>query len=412
MTVLEIKAARFDISQKMGEKLKSTDPAAKAEWQVLRDTHDALYARQMALEKQEEIDRELSGVRKRSDEGPRLGNEGELGGGGELSARDQNRATQEYRKAFLHLCRTGKENYETRALSSSGDGSTLIPLGFERELEIKLKDYSGMRQACRILHTDQGNNITWPTVDDTSDIGAIIAESAGVTTADPTFSSVTLGSSLISSKQVIVPIQVLQDSAIDLEQYLGEAFSIRIGRAMEAAYTTGAASITGLITALVTATGRNVQALGAKGNSNNVGDTPLNSIGTVDLGNLTAALDPAYVKKSSFMAGASVWNKLRAQLDAYGRPIWQVSVASGEPDKVWGRPFYYNQNMAGIGAGNISMILGDFSKYLIRDSLGFTMAVQRELYITNHQIGFLAFCRTDGKLLQPSAFVYLQHPLS
>ena len=40
------------------------------------------------------------------------------------------------------------------------------------------------------------------------------------------------------------------------------------------------------------------------------------------------------------------------------------------------------------------------------------MAVQRELYIVNHQIGFLAFCRTDGKLLQPSAFVYLQHPLS
>jgi HK97 family phage major capsid protein len=112
--------------------------------------------------------------------------------------------------------------------------TTLIPLGFQNTLEIKLKDYSGMRQACRILHTDTGANIIWPCADDTTDIGAIVAESAAVTTADPTFTSVTLSSSLISSKQVIVPIQVLQDSAIDLEGYLSEAFSIRIGRAMEA----------------------------------------------------------------------------------------------------------------------------------------------------------------------------------
>jgi HK97 family phage major capsid protein len=411
MTIVEMRAARHEISLKMRDLLKSKDADAPARWQVLDDEQEAWRVKIAAAEnrKTEALERDLAQVLHPGK--PRLGNEDEWDQR-ELTPSDQNRATPEYRKAFLHLCRTGKEDFETRALSSSGDGSTLIPLGFQRELEIKLKDYSGMRQACRILHTETGANIIWPTADDTTDIGAIVAESAGVTTQDPTFSSVTLSSSLISSKQVIVPIQVLQDSAIDLEGYLSEAFSIRIGRAMEANYTTGSGTITGLITALVAAGGRSVLAVGAHGNSNNAGDTALNSLGTADLSALTAALDPAYVKNASFMASAQVWNKLRSQLDAYGRPLWSVSVAAGEPDKVWGRPFFYNQNMAAIGAGNISMLLGNFDKYIIRDSLGFTLAVQRELYITSHQIGFLAFCRTDGKLLQPSAFVYLTHPLS
>jgi len=409
-SVIEMRAARHEISLKMRELLKSKDADAPARWQVLDDEQEAWRVKIEAAEtrKTEALERDLAQVLHPGR--PRLGNEeyNQV----ELTASDEHRNTPEYKAAFLKLCRTGKESYETRALSSSGDGSTLIPLGFQRELEIKLKDYSGMRQACRILHTDTGANIIWPTADDTSDIGAIVAESAAVSAADPTFSSVTLSSSLISSKTCIVPIQVLQDSAIDLESYLSEAFSIRIGRAMEANYTTGSGSITGLLTALVAAGGRSVLAVGAHGNSNNAGDTDLNSVGTADLGNLSAALDPAYLKNASFMASSQVWNKLRSQLDAYGRPLWSVSVAAGEPDKVWGRPFFYNQNMASIGAGNISMILGNFQKYLIRDSLGFTLAVQRELYILNHQIGFLAFCRTDGKLLQPSAFVYLQHPLS
>jgi HK97 family phage major capsid protein len=58
------------------------------------------------------------------------------------------------------------------------------------------------------------------------------------------------------------------------------------------------------------------------------------------------------------------------------------------------------------------MLFFDPSKYLIRDSLGVTFVVLREKYIENHQLAFLAFARTDGKLLQPAAGVYLQHPAS
>lgn len=407
---LRLRAERKAISEQMRSLLTSTSPNAAEQWRTLDTAQEALRVRIEGIE-QDGIERDLSDNRNNFQR-PNIQGNGFDDEQRTLSAIDQHRSTPEYRKAFLHLCRTGKESYETRALSSTGDGETLIPLGFQRELEIKLKDFSGMRQACRILKTDTGNNLTWPTVDDTSSSGEIVAESGAATQADPPFSSVTLGSSLISSKQVIVPIQVLQDAAISVEQYLEEAFAVRIGRRMEAEYTNGTGTIAGLLPALVTATGRSVLAVGAHGNSNNSGDTDLNTVGTADLSALVSKLDPAYAKNASFMASAQVWNKLRSQTDAYGRPLWSVSVAAGEPDKVWGKPFYYNQQMDAIGAGKTSMLLGDFSKYIIRDSLGFTLAVQRELYIVNHQIGFLAFCRTDGKLLQPSAFAYLQHPLS
>jgi HK97 family phage major capsid protein len=404
---IRLRAERKQISEQMRNLLTSTSPNAAEQWRALDTAQEAMRVRIEAIE-QDGIEKDLSTANRSSFQLPNVGSGYE--DQRTLSPQDEARSTLEYKKAFLTLARTGKETFETRALSSTGDGQTLIPLGFERDLEQKLKSYSGMRQACRILKTATGAPLVWPCVEDTSNIGAIVAESAGVTAADPTFTSVTLGSSLISSKEVICPIQVIQDSGIDVEAYLASAFATRIGRSMEANYTTGSGTITGLITALVAAGGRSVAAVGANANSGNAGDNSDNSIGTADLGDLVSALDPAYTENAAFMANASVWNKLRGQLDKYGRPIWQVSVAGGEPDTCWGKKYYYNQQMAAIGAGNISMLFGDFSKYIIRDSLGVTFVVLREKYIENHQLAFLGFARTDGKLLQPSAFVYLQHP--
>ena len=407
---LRLRAERKQIAETMRSLLNSTSPNAAEQWHKLDEAQEELRKKIEAIET-DGIERDLSTTKiDRQRPNPNSGYEDQRS----LTPQEEVRSSLEYRKAFETFIRTGKESYETRALSSTGDGETLIPIQFQKELEVKLKSYSGMRQACRIIQTATGANLTWPTVDDTGNTGEILAESAAVHQLDPTFDAVTLGSSLISSKQVIVPIQVVQDSAVNLEQYLSEAFAVRIGRTMEANYTAGTGAITGIMTALVAAGGRSVNAVGANSNSGNAGDTALTSVGTDDLGNLVAALDPAYRVSPycGFMANSTTWDKLRRQQDRYGRPIWQTSVAAGEPDKVWGFPYFYNQNMEAIGASKKSLLFGDFSKYIIRDSLGISLCIYRELYMPNHQLGFQAFARTDGKLLQPSAFVYLLHPAS
>jgi HK97 family phage major capsid protein len=103
---------------------------------------------------------------------------------------------------------------------------------------------------------------------------------------------------------------------------------------------------------------------------------------------------------------------VRKTKDKYGRPIWQVSLADGVADTILGFPFFFNQDMDGIGAGKISMVFGDFTKYIIRDVLGVSVVRYNELYMPNHQIGYQAFMRTWGALLQADAFAYLVHPLS
>ena len=281
-------------------------------------------------------------------------------------------------------------------------------------METKLKYYAGLRNICRIIKTATGNPLPWPTMDDTSNTGEFLAEAAGISNADPTFSNVTLGANLVSSKQVLVSVQLEQDSAFDMSSMLSDAFAVRIGRTLDAAFLTGDGSttpITGLLTALIAAGGRSVLAVGASANDG-VG-TDLNSIGSDDYSSLIDKLDYAYQRPTNkFVFNQKTFNTLRKLKDKYGRPVYQTSLADKTEDTIFGYGFQIDNAVANIGAGNISVLYGDFSKYLIRDVLGFTIVRFNELYIVNHQRGYQAFCRTDGKLLQPAAFSYLIHPQS
>jgi HK97 family phage major capsid protein len=209
-------------------------------------------------------------------------------------------------------------------------------------------------------------------------------------------------------------VQLETDSAFDIASVLNNAFAKRIARATEPTYLTGNGSgqPNGLLTALATAGNTPVLAVGANANSGSEGDTDLNSLGSEDFSNLIDALDPDYRPNASFMANSTSWSRVRRTLDKYGRPIWATSLQTGDPDKVYGYKWYNNQQMSGIGAGNKSLIFGDFNSYCIRDVVGFALIRYAELFMQNYQRGYQAFIRTDGQLLQPAAFAVLQHPLS
>jgi HK97 family phage major capsid protein len=335
---------------------------------------------------------------------------------------DEIRSTPAYRKGFHQWLRTGEHTPELRALltDESTGGQTLIPIGFQREIDIRLKSFAGLRQACRIITTPTGNTLNWPTADDTTNTGEFLEEGTetGLDTNDPNFGNVAFTSNLLSSKTVTVSVQLATDAFESVEGILADMFAIRLARTSEPAYLSGNGDgePNGLLTALATAayTGGPsgsyiVLANGANANSGAAGDTEINSIGTGDIDNLYSALDPAYQANASFMANSTTWQKLRSQLDKYGRPIWVVSLSEGTPDKIWGRPIYVNQQMSGIGASNISMICGDFRHYAIRDVVGPTMVRFNELFMQSYRLGFQMFLRTDGQLLQPAAFTVLQH---
>jgi HK97 family phage major capsid protein len=415
MKNLELRQERHAISLQMAELLNSTAADAMSQWKTLNEKQEALRVKIDAIESTEKLAKELEAVR--NVERPNVG--ADLPSAATPSARALAlRATDSYKAEFETFLRTGKMSpamHEARALVAAS--STLVPQGFEDELIIKLKAWGGMTRVCRTISTSTGNPLPWPNADDTTNVGEWLTEAAGVGTADPTFSNVTLGANKLSSKQVKLSVELEQDSAFNIAELLVNMFARRMGTTANAAFTVGDGTstygtITGLINALVTATGRNVLALGANSNSGVAGDTALNSIGTDDLSNLITAVDPAYRAGAKFVANQSAWDKLRNLKDKYGRPIWQVSLASGVPDSILGYSYDYNQDIAAIAPGAKTVVFGDFSNYVVRNVLGFTLVRFDELYMANYQRAYQAFARMDGKLLQASAFSYLIHPLS
>ncbi len=415
MKAKELRQKRAALVQEMHDLTEKTSFTEEAQrrWKELDGQQEQLRAQIESVEKSEALQKEMDSVDPARRQHSPLGTETRVTreNFGEV------RASEEYRSEFRGWLRDGrvsKSLEEVRVYSPLDDvtganGEYLIPTGFQKELEIKMKSFGGMRRNCRVVTTSMGNTLQWPTMDDTLNAGNWLSVNSAVTQQNPSFGQVTFTSNLASSQQVLVPVQLLQDSAFDIESELQDAFAIRLHRVTNAAYTNGTGvgqpnGIVPQITNIRIATGSSVNDGGT--------ETGGTSIGTDDLVGLIDLVDPAYRPGAMFMAHWSTIDALRKLKDKYGRPLWEVSMASGAPDMIYGYKYDWNADMAAIALNAKTLLFGNFSKYVVRDVLGITMVRYNELYMPNHQLGFQAYLRSDGQLLQPAAFSLLQQAAS
>lgn len=286
---------------------------------------------------------------------------------------------------------------EQRTLGGSGAaGDYTIPNELMRTLYEYRKYFGPMRQAADEMQTDTGATLPWPTVDDTSNTGEIIGESSAVTTtADPTFGIVNLAAFKFSSKAVIVPVELLQDSATNIPQLLGRLLGTRIGRINNTKFTTGAGTTepAGLIT------------------RSTAGVTAATSTAFIfdDIFTLVHSVDPAYRPFCSFMLHDSIALVVRQMKDNQGRYLWEPSTQVGQPDRLLGFPVYINNDMdSALTTGKKLICFGLFKNYLIRDAGPLLLLRADELKILNHQVVFLAMQRSDGNLIDTTSSKYLQ----
>lgn len=426
---LELRQNRGIVVKEMTE-LVETNPTGLStdqqnRWKELNTKQEELKAQIDTIEATDALDKELRQVDRPSN--PQVTDaEKRINPNASAQSRVQQIiASDEYRDAFRSYLKTGRtspimgELEEMRTYTGLGDASgatgvTMVPIGFQKQLEIKLKAIGGIRPVAQIITTATGNTLHLPKMDDTANQGSWIAEGTTVNQTNPSLSEVLFGANLASSDQVLVSVQLLQDNAFDTESWLADAFAIRLARLTNLAYTTGSGSgqPNGLITALIADGTRTVFGTGAYANSGNSAQNEVNSIGTADLDAMISAVDPAYRNGSYFMANQATFDGLRGQLDRYGRTLWQVDMAAGQPDRIFGYPFIYNQAMATVAPSANSMLFGNFNKYVVRDVLGFQLVRFNELFMSSHQVGFQAYLRTDGNVLQTAAFSMLQQRLS
>lgn len=285
--------------------------------------------------------------------------------------------------------------WEKRAAVGVGSGSiggyTVAdsPMG---ALEKALLEFGGMRQVATVIRTDSGSDLPIPTNDDTSNKGALLAENTQVSEVDPTFGQLVMQAYKYSSKSVLVSVEFLQDSSIDFNGFIGRALGERIGRIQNDHFTTGTGSSqpNGIVTA---ATSSSVTFSGTA------------TVTYDNIVDLIHSVDPAYRANGSFMFhdGALKMLKkvkiLQYSGDTVGAPLWQPSLVAGQPDLIHGYRYVINQSMTTPATSVKSILFGDLSKYIIRDCRDVTLMRLDERYADYHQVGFLAFARSDGDLL-------------
>jgi HK97 family phage major capsid protein len=88
-------------------------------------------------------------------------------------------------------------------------------------------------------------------------------------------------------------------------------------------------------------------------------------------------------------------------------PVVIPSMEAGAPDLLFGKPVYVNEDMAGIATGEKSVIFGDMKQYYIHQAGGVQLLRLEERYADELSVGYLAYKRIDGNVVQGSAIKHL-----
>jgi HK97 family phage major capsid protein len=287
----------------------------------------------------------------------------------------------------------------TMSTTTGSEGGYTVPTTIAAKLIETLKAFGGMRQAAEVFATEAGNDMSWPTSDGTAEVGELVAQNVAAATADPTFGTVGLSVYKFSSKTITVPIELLQDSVIDIEAFVRQRAATRLGRIMNTFFTTGTGSsqprgvVTGASSGKVGTTGQTLTVI------------------YDDLVDLEHSVDPAYRGAGcKFMLNDASLKVIRKIKDGQSRPLFIPAYDGGfgaAPASLLGYPIVINQDVAVMAANAKSILFGDFSAYKIRDVLQVSLfRFDDSAFMTKGQVGFLAWARAGGNLTDSAAVKY------
>jgi len=403
MTIIEMRRKRANlweqakaIHERAKEEKRDLSAEEREQWDKLNAEIDSLKEQIDREERAQAIEADLAAQQARPE------GEERQGPAGQAEYRDVFRAylrngMSELSPEQRSLLRSGHQSIdgaEARALGVGAGpiGGFTVPDEAMRPIVSAMLAVGGVRRTrASVITTASGADLPVPLSDDTANEGERIGENAGVAELDPTFGQKILRSYMYTSRIVRVPYQFLQDTSIsDFESWLAEMFGQRIGRRQNRDFTNGAGGNQpeGLVSA---------STLGAQTAAAGV-------IAWEDLVALEHSVDPSYRLGAQWMFHDAVLQELKQLSDGQNRPLWLPGVSVGEPDTILRYSYVINQHMpAPVGGawstGDRAIVFGDMSYYWIRDVRGFSIIRLDERYADNLQVGFLAFARADGALI-------------
>ena len=291
--------------------------------------------------------------------------------------------------------------------TGSEGGYTVSPLVAGDLLDM-LKGYGWMRQVAADITTLNGSDLGYPTSNGTAETGELVPQNTPATAGDPSFNTRPMNTFKYSSMVFTVPVELLQDSAVDIVMLIMQRARDRIGRVQNLHFTTGTG--TGQPTGLVTAA--------SVGKVGTTGQTL--TITYDDLADLADSIDEAQLGMPDrqigmpevtpgWMLSQTMRKVVRKLKDTAGRPIWMPAIGSERP-QLMDYPVYINNDMPVPAANAKSLAFGNLRSYLVRDALDVTLfRFEDSAFALKGQVGFLAWARAAGNLLDTGAVKVYQH---
>ena len=274
-----------------------------------------------------------------------------------------------------------------QAAQSTGSGGSCgyaVPNDAMHPLIEAMKQIGGVLPYCSIISSDTGADLPIPTDNETAIEGEIVTENSQHNEGDVTLSQVVLQSFLYSSKIVRVSVQLMDDAGFNFGDYVMKKLGLRVGRitAKHWVVGSGASQPRGIVTA------------------SSVGKTAASATAVTydELVDVMHSVDPIYRAKGTWLMSDTTYAALRKLKDGQNRALYG-EMAGSAPDMLLGRPIAIDPNMPSMTAGQKSILFGDLSSYYVRIVKGPRVMRLQERYAEFAQLGFMAFLRADGDLV-------------
>jgi HK97 family phage major capsid protein len=335
--------------------------------------------------------------------------------------------SKEYLNSFVRYLRSGDINLdtETRSVLKAGAaemrdqakgtnnlGGYLVPTDFQKSLAMHAIQAGTVRRTrVNVIVTSNGEALQVPKTT-AHGAAAWVAEGSASSGVDETFGQVTLNA-YTSRRLIKVSVELVEDEAVGLIQYLGKAIGQAIGLLQNDAYLNGLGSGSGQPTGLI-----------GQASSGKVGAAGQTLTVTADdIFDLFYAVGPQYRTNAEWMLADSSIKVIRKLKDSTNNYIWSPTsgvasvLANGAPDTLLGKNLWSDPNMPTMAANAKSILFGDFSAYTIRDvgrtgpdpderPMGaFGVIRLNERFMDGLQVGFLGYHRTDGNLIDATGAV-------
>lgn len=381
--------------------------------------HDAVMARLEALDKKIAREERLYQAEQAEEERRRQnrpnGRDGRAPATDEPEGNEE-RSTEElqaeYRDAFIammreggdlsalpteqrNLLRRGYVENRTQTVGTDAAGGFTVPTTLAGFIVEAMKDWGPMYDPgiTTEIVTSSGNPFDIPTNDDTGNSAALLTEGADLTddnSGDLVFGEKNLGAFVYATPWLKISFELLQDSAFNLEQFVGRKLGERSGRIANNRLTVGTGS--GMPQGIVPAAALGLTAASAT------------AIAADELITLQHSVNAAYRRspRAGWMFADSTLASIRRLKDGQGNYLWQMGdVRVGAPDLILGKQYWVNDDVPAIATANRTVLFGDMGAYIVRKVGSPLLGIVRERFWP--KVGMAGLVRFDGELTDSAA---------